>query len=178
MKIFVIGGVSVPDTDAARPGQLSIVASSMKQLGFDIVSRGHDLLVCSPFTSQADPDAVRGAAAALRAAPKATVEFHFPDEPGVVREIDSLTKSLSLDRFDRYPYPAAADESGEIQWLHSWLLAQVSAMDRSEAVIALGGRLGGTASLLLPLAETRRKHILPLTFLGGFMSCSCASGAF
>lgn len=50
---------------------------------------------------------------------------------------------------------------------YAWLLAQLSAMDRSHAIVAIGGKLTGTASLLLPLAEEKRKYILPLTFLGG-----------
>jgi TIR domain len=167
MKIFVIGGVGPPDADADHAQQLSILANSMRQLGRDIVTRGHDLLVCSPFSSSADIDAVRGAAAAFGTHQTSIVEFHAPDVPGVQREIDDLTNKLSLERLHRYCYPPTADESGRVEWTYTWLLAQVSAMDRSAAIIALGGRLDKSASLLLALAESRRKHVLPLTFLNG-----------
>jgi hypothetical protein len=52
-------------------------------------------------------------------------------------------------------------------WIHAWLLAQLCAMERRNALIAIGGKLTGPMSLLLRLAETQRKSILPLRFLRG-----------
>jgi hypothetical protein len=45
-------------------------------------------------------------------------------------------------------------------------------MDQSHAVVAIGGQIDGSASLLLPLTEGRRKPLLPLTFLGGAAALS------
>jgi len=50
---------------------------------------------------------------------------------------------------------------------YAWLLSQTYAMDRSHGAIALGGKVGRSASLLLGLVDVRKKPLLPLTFLGG-----------
>jgi hypothetical protein len=166
MKIFVCGGVSVPDTDADHARQLDLLRRSMQRLGADIVECGHDLVVCSPFSSAADVDAVRGAAKAIMGRRSPTIEFHYPDEAGVRAELDRLIKELSI-RPHQYTYPVTLDESGKVQGPYAWLLPQVSAMDHSQAIIGLGGRSGGAASLLFGIAESRRRTLLPLTFLGG-----------
>jgi hypothetical protein len=49
MKIFVVGGVSIPNTDADHAKQLELLSSSMRRLVKDIISRGYDLVVCNRF---------------------------------------------------------------------------------------------------------------------------------
>jgi hypothetical protein len=139
----------------------------MQTVGKELVSAGHDLVVCGPFPGSADAGAVRGAAEVLRDSEGPVVEFHCPDSPEVLRELTLLTDSFSIKRFQVYSHPLPSDEYGKVEWAHAWLLAQLSAMNRSQAIVALGGKLTGTASLLLALAESQRKHILPFTFLGG-----------
>jgi len=52
VKIFVIGGVTVSETDADYARQSDLLRRSMQHLGADIVHRGHDLVVCSHFDEQ------------------------------------------------------------------------------------------------------------------------------
>ena len=54
MKVFVIGGVTIPKSDPEYQGQLRIVNSSMELFGEGVVSMGHDLVACSPFQGSAD----------------------------------------------------------------------------------------------------------------------------
>lgn len=167
MKIFVIGGVTVPDTDADYTRQSDILRRSMQRLGADIVASGHDLVVCSPFSRTVDVDALRGAAIAIKAGRgNPVIDFHYPDQAGVVAELERLVGELSIQPH-RYPYRVTLDAAGNIQGPYGWLLPQVSAMDRSHVAIGLGGRPGGAASLLFGIAQSRRQPFLPLTFLGG-----------
>jgi hypothetical protein len=67
-----------------------------------------------------------------------------------------------------------------VDWLHpafprddretikqAWLLCQLQALEQADAVVAIGGKISGSASTLLHLAEIRGLPIVPFTFLGG-----------
>jgi NAD(P)-dependent dehydrogenase (short-subunit alcohol dehydrogenase family) len=54
MKIFVIGGVAVPQGHQDHDEQVRLLTSSMERLGSDVVTMGHDLLACSQFEDSAD----------------------------------------------------------------------------------------------------------------------------
>jgi hypothetical protein len=171
MKVFVIGGTSsrspVADTDL----DYQLLATSMEHVGRDLAVRGHDLLVCSPFTGSADIAAVRGAATFLQEGP--TIEFHHPDSEAVRKELQRQIDALGLKRVKTFAYFPLPEETGEPRLSAlAWLLAQLAAMDRSHALIALGGKADASASLLLALAESRHKPVLPLTFLGGAAASS------
>jgi hypothetical protein len=167
LKVFIIGGVSVSEEDREYRAQLTLLGSSMTTLGRCIVEAGHDLLVCSPFPAAADAEAVRGAADALRRRKGALIEFHYPREQNVERELDKLLLSVPPETVRRYFYPTIVDGACNIQWTYSWLTAQLSALDRCQAVIALGGKPSGSASLLLAVAESRRRYVAPMSYLGG-----------
>jgi hypothetical protein len=62
MKIFIIGGVSVLESEVGFPQNRELLGRTMKALGRDLVKRGHDLVLCSPFENSADRDAASGAA--------------------------------------------------------------------------------------------------------------------
>jgi TIR domain len=167
MKIFVIGGTTVPESDNQYPEQRKIVEQVMRRFGKDLLQAGHDLLVCSPFPEAVDIEAVRGAVDALGEQENPVVEFHYPDASTVVRELTRLRESLSLTNVRLFPHPPPTDENSREAWMYAWLLAQLSAMERSNAVVALGGKMTGPSNLLLLLAEGQRKSVLPLSFLGG-----------
>jgi hypothetical protein len=169
MKVFVIGGSSLQESDPDYQTQLGMVEVAMQRVGTDLVSAGHDLLVCSPFPGSADVAAIRGAAGAaeiLGRSDAPVVEFHCPDSAEVQRELTRLTDSLSLEFFRVYSHPLPVDEHGKEQWSHGWLLAQLAAMDRSQSVVSLGGKLTGSASLLLSLAEGSKKAGSAIYLLG------------
>lgn len=166
MKVFVIGGTTVPPDNDKYPKELKILERSMRQLGKDLIGAKHDLLVCSPYLGSADLEAVRGATESVHAKKGINVEFHFPRTESISEEVTRLKETLSIKKAKSFFHLPPADDSIEAL-KYAWLLAQLSAMDRSHAIVAIGGKLTGSASLLLPLAEEKRKQILPLTFLGG-----------
>jgi hypothetical protein len=176
MKVFIIGGLSAQTSEAAEhQEQQALLSASMERIGKDLVLHGHDLLVCSAFEGSADLAAVRGAATALEQNGGPAVEFHYPDSAGVREQIQTLCETLGLRRVERFAYfPLPAAEAPRQLSTHAWLLAQLAAMQRSHSILALGGKPSGSASLLLALAESQHKQILPLTFLGGAAADSFA----
>jgi hypothetical protein len=166
MKVFVIGGTTVPRDSDKYPQELKVLEQSMSRLGKSLVGAGHELLVCSPYPGSADLEAVRGAAQSIRVGKGCKVEFHHPHTKSITEEVIRLKETLSIIKAKSFFHLPPTDNGPEAL-RYAWLLAQISAMDRSHAIVAVGGKPTGPASLLLPLAEEKRKHILPLTFLGG-----------
>ncbi|HEY0761808.1 MAG TPA: toll/interleukin-1 receptor domain-containing protein [Pyrinomonadaceae bacterium] len=166
MRVFVIGGTTVPRTDDEYPKQLKILEQSMRPLGKCLIDSNHELLVCSPYQGSADLEAIRGATQSTNVKRGKHVEFHYPRSASIGTEVTRLTKKFSLKQARSFLHLPPADRSAE-SLKYAWLLAQISAMERSHAILAIGGKRNGPASLLLPLAEEKRRHILPLTILGG-----------
>ena len=173
MKIFIIGGVSVLESEVGFPQNRELLRRTMKALGRDLVKQGHDLLLCSPFENSADHDAARGAADAASERKGAIAEFHYPASPKVADALSRLKETLAPLHVVAVTHPPPADENSKKAWNYAWLLAQLSAMETSHAVVAVGGKLSGPMSFLLPLAEARRKVLLPYRFLEG-----AAAGCF
>jgi hypothetical protein len=173
MKIFVIGGVSIPESQTGFAQQREIVHRTMTGLGHDLIKRGHDLLLCSPFETSVDPYVARGAAAGASERKGGTVEFHHPASAEVSEALGRLKEALDPLHVVSIAHPPPADEKSKEAWKHAWLLSQLSAMEASNAVVAVGGQLSGPMSFLLPLAEARRKVLLPFQFLEG-----AAAGCF
>lgn len=169
MKIFVIGGTSVPSDHRDFNEQMRLLDESMERIGADLVTMGHDLVACSPFAGSADLAAIRGAIKALpqagRSAP--SIEIHCPAVPEVLSSVTALTGPPPHSDFRLLTHPSAAGEHGGLNWEYTWLLSQLAALQASHAVVAIGGKPTGPANLLLSLAVTQSKPILPLAFLGG-----------
>src|SRR5439155_26230495 len=117
--------------------------------------------------ASADEAILRGTAPDLRGRDSPTIELHYPDSANVAREVNALKKALSLTNVKLFAHPLPTGDDHKEEWGYGWLLAQLFAVDRSHAIVAVGGKSTGSANLLLLLAEGRRKPILPLTFLGG-----------
>jgi hypothetical protein len=167
MKVLVVGGTVLKREDSRYESHLSLVRKVGKVLGQAVVSRRHDLLICSPHKGSVDREAALGAAAILSGSRKALIEFHTPELEETQQELKRLTHSLPSHKFKVFRYPISADEGGCPNQTYTWLLSQFNAMSRAQVVLSFGGRVDGAASLLLPIAESQRKSVLPLTFLGG-----------
>ena len=170
MKIFIIGGHVTSDTQF---NHLQIFEHTIKKFSENVQLAGHDILVCSPFKDSADYFAVLGAAnVKVKASTSQIVpiiEFHYPNNPVIDDEVRKLISELKIPttRVKLIGHLSPSDSDGKEAQQYSWLLAQINALDSSNVVFAIGGREEGTASLLLRIAESRRKPILPLRFLGG-----------
>jgi hypothetical protein len=95
------------------------------------------------------------------------IGFYYPSCPSVASQIESILETSSADKVSRFPQAATLDDSGARPTVHDWLVAQLVAMDNCNAIVAMGGKADGAASVLLRLAESAGKPILPFAFLGG-----------
>lgn len=169
MKIFLIGGnvlaADEPDFDLHDQCMRTAAAA----IGKSICMAGHDLLLCSGFPGSADFEAVSTAMKVLTTNAKspARIEFYYPNCMKVASQIESILTASDTKRVSRFPQATTLNESEELPSTYDWLVAQLVAMDSCNAVVALGGKTDGTASVLLRLAESIGKPILPFAFLGG-----------
>lgn len=111
MKIFVIGGATVDESDARYAEEIEIVQQAMQGLGKNLFEAGHDLLVCSPFEGTVDLEAVRGSVSSLRGT--SCVELHYPNSASVREEWTRLKDSLSLAKVRLFPYAPPSDENSK-----------------------------------------------------------------
>lgn len=162
MKTMIIGG----RPDQTNPQDLangSRLLSGISQLVQRLTADGHEIVVCSPFEGSADYAALQGIAESEHAA---KVEFHFPDIEDIRKKVDDWVQRLTNSTVAKFPhYPPETGEPEALQ--HAWLLSQLSALDRCSALISIGGRIGGSTELLLKLAHSRGRLILPLAALKG-----------
>ena len=159
--VYVIGGVTGETNYPAFEGsELGQVCTS---LGDTIARSGAELIVCSPFPDSADHHCVRGY---VQAGAGGRIQFHSPRHESVVTKRRELENMLGENntRFTDYLYPGPEDESS---WAQAWLLCQLQALEYTDVVIAVGGRVSQTAMTLLHLAEARRLPVVPFAFLGG-----------
>jgi hypothetical protein len=168
MNIFVVGGATVKRTDKDFSRQVSALDSPMKAVGRGIIERGHNLLVCSPFSGSADLPAVLGAVESAKLGDIRTprILYHHPNTPETIQKWRELSVNLACPAIQPFRHDALLDEAGN-PGEYGWLLAQLSALDQCHAVVTIGGKTGLTASMLLALAIERQKPILPIPYQGG-----------
>ena len=159
--VYVIGGVT-GETDYNRHERLELQDLCL-QLGRVICEGGAELIVCSPFEDSADAAAVLGY---VRAG-GSRVTFHLPTHDSVEQAFGELQNLLGEHRTSiaKWKWPGPDDEASG--WGPAWALCQIQALDYADVVVAVGGRVDKTASMLLHLAEARRLPVLPLPHMGG-----------
>jgi hypothetical protein len=161
MRYFVIGGI----VDNESQTEKEKFQDSCKIIGQTICQMGHSLVVCSPFQDSADYWVLKGF---TNSKPKngQVIEIHFIDTLNVRTEIEKLETDNKYLRFNKIPYPASTSENTN-SISYSWLLCQLQALESSHVIVAIGGKIDKSANMLLLLAESKRKQVLPLAFLGG-----------
>jgi len=167
MQLFVIGGL-VRDSGLDLISQKSILRRTMQLFGRQAAQAGHSLSSCSPYDGSADVEVLSGWVAGSKKSKNhgANVELHFPDDTEISKAIVELQSKLKLHA-KLFRHPSSRDADNQINLVHSWLLAQLSAMERCSAIVTIGGNLGGSANLLLQLASSKRTPTLALGHIGG-----------
>lgn len=166
MRVFVIGGV----TSASEKPQ--VLERAGREIGKTAAKAGHSLVLCSPFEDAIDRHVLRGAAEGARHFDLSpSVEFIYVDTPDVSLALSELQRAVHV-AVARRPQAPPAIQEGSIEdqregMKYSWLLCQLKALESCHGVIALGGRLAGSMNMLLALAESKKKPVLPLPRFGG-----------
>lgn len=168
MRVLVIGGVPV---DGNAPPQRQALTQFAGQLVPGLLAAGHQLVVCSPFEGSIDVEILRAVSVfdvsgQARAVADAVV-IHHPHEPSVEEAVASRVQELSLLGVRTFRHPLLQGDDGAVRWSETWLLSQLAALDQADAVVACGGKPDGAATLLLRLAEARRRPVLPFSYLDG-----------
>ena len=115
--------------------------------------------MCSPFPGSTDLEVVRGAVnAGLEA-----VEIHYPSDPEVREQVATIAREFGVE-FKEFVHPHM-ERFDERSKSYAWLLAQLAAFDARDVIVAAGGRLGGSASMLLRQAEAKQRLTVPLGHL-------------
>lgn len=162
-SVFVIGGITdeTKDQDAEQP---RLHNASLK-LGRTLAKAGAQLVICSPFPDSTDYYTAMGFA---EGSGKGVIHIHSPNHPKVIEKRRLFGETLGREGLViqdwNYPGPEKDDSDS---WFQAWLLAQLQALERVDAVVALGGKVSKTANTLLHLAEARGLPIVPFAFLGG-----------
>jgi nucleoside phosphorylase len=161
-SVFVLGGVTRDDPDGGfEQAELPHVC---QEIGAAVARSGADLVVCSPFPDAMDVHTVFGY---VWSGSGRAVHFHHPNHPRVKQKLAELLDRFRPDhdvRIVTWDYPAPEDDKS---WEQAWLLCQMQALERAEAVITVGGRPDRTANTILHLAELKQKIVVPFAFLGG-----------
>ncbi len=166
MKVFIIGGTTIKRGIPGYEGEVQVLKKSMEALGVELVSHGHEVVVCSPFPDSADFHILHGITTRSKDShPK--VSIHYPELPEVEAALKDLLSALGLSNVRRFPCSVGHDSAAPEALQYAWLFAQLNAMDSSAGIIIIGGKPSGSLNLLLRLASARNKGVLPLTFLGG-----------
>ncbi|PED91589.1 hypothetical protein CON43_01165 [Bacillus cereus] len=165
MRYFVIGGLVGRDLKCET--EKKKFENACVRIGQTICDLGHSLVVCSPFKDSADYWVLEGFKKNI---PKENqvVEFHFVDSESVREEVEKLEEKLYPLRIIKIPStPSPKNLENFKSNSYSWLLCQLQALESCQKIIAIGGKLDGSANMLLLFAESKRKQIIPLSFLGG-----------
>lgn len=140
------------------------------RIGQFLYDSGHSLIICSPFKDSADYWVLKGFIKG-DLSENQTIELYFVDNDTVQNEIKKIESELGSKRINKIPHPAPKlDHEKSIRY--SWLLCQLEALETCHFIIAVGGKIDGSANMLLLLAESKGKLIVPLSFLGGAASQS------
>jgi nucleoside phosphorylase len=160
-SVFVIGGITgeTADPDSEK---LRLEVACLK-LGRTLANAGAQLIVCSPFRDSADFYTIVGYSGGRG---EGLIQLHSPMHPKVAEKREQLAATVGREglKILDWQYPGPDNDEA---WPQAWLLAQLQALEKADAVIAVGGKVSKTASTLLHLAEARSLTIVPFAFLGG-----------
>lgn len=162
MKIMILGGIPRNGAPKDRKSHAGCLDGISKLAG-ELAQRGHELILCSPFEGSADHAALLGIEAQHGVA---RIEFHFPDVGHIRKEVENWLERIPESRIELFPHHPPASEDPEAL-KYSWLLSQLNALDRASALVSIGGNVGASAELLLKLAHSRGRLVVPLTSLRG-----------
>lgn len=162
-SVFVIGGITDETND--RDAELPRLHNASLKLGGTLANAGAQLLICSPFPDSTDYYTAMGYAESKG---KLVIHFHSPNHAKVIEKRRVFSETLGRNGLviHDWSYPGPEKDDAD-SWFQAWLLAQLQALERADAVIVLGGKVSETANTLLHLAEARSLPIVPFAFLGG-----------
>lgn len=167
MKILILGGITDYnlDEDSIKNQKLSL-SIIIEKLSGDLLDNGHEILVCSPFDDSADFYAITHFKT-VKQIHQNKLHIYYPETSEIKEKLENVLKTNSIKNAKKFPCKFVPTDKNENNNQYSWLVAQISALDASSGVILVGGKNSGALNLLLKIAESKNKTILPISYIGG-----------
>lgn len=163
MKCLIIGGTGCENVISLE--QKEQFKNECIKIGQFISREGHSLIICSPFEDSADYWVLKGYS---EVDSNNKVEIHYIETEPVKSKIAELESELDSNKMIKIQHLILSnDEQNSNCIRYSWLLCQLEALETCHFIIAIGGKIDGVANMLLLLAESKRKIVIPLTYFGG-----------
>lgn len=167
MRVFIIGQKIINDNNSNE------FCDFCQELGKGFANKNIDLIVCSPFPNSADAEIVKGIK--NNATNYISLEIHYPDAEDIeehwhdlLEDLDEKMKIVKIRHQAPYVKDWKTPSKDEIQTIkYAWLYSQIQAINNSDFVVVIGGKLEGASNLLVRIAEAQGKRIIPLSKFGG-----------
>ena len=144
MKLMILGSVSGKDEEG-----FEILC---RDIASTLVELDATLIICSLFEDSADYYVF---IYFLKKSEK--VELYYFESVEVREQITKVIKdSISIQLIP------CLDENSKLDIRNAYLFCQINAIKQVDGIIAIGGKVDGSANLLLHLAELNKKLIIPL----------------
>lgn len=152
MRCFVIGSF------IGEEKSKGLFIEDCKKIGKALVELEVTLLICSLFEDSIDYYVASGFLDGYEERLVGNIEIFYP-------ELESVKEKVSSSFFNNISKNPVIALGNDIT--HSWLFAQLQALDSSDLVITMGGKTNASADMLLRLAEGKNKKIIPFKFWKG-----------
>lgn len=160
MKCFVIGGLS-KNKDNLSCEEIGEFQNDCKEIGKSIVERGDSLIICSPFEESADYWVLQGFLSKGMNKIKSKVIIVNYDEGTINKETERVIKGIDNNIIEINKCKDLGSRK------YSWLFCQLKALECCDYVVAIGGNKEGSSQMLLALAQSSQKIIIPLSIWDG-----------
>lgn len=158
MRVFIIG--SFKDLINISSEQFS---DYCYKLGKELAKYPIELVLCSPYEDSSDKQVFNGIIESDIV--KLQINVICPNDENTPNKWETLFKANA--NIKHFIEKLGYDETIENNQQFSWLYTQIQALSACDIVFVIGGRLEGSANLLLRIAEAEDKNVIPLYQLGG-----------
>lgn len=168
LRVFIVGGEvdeSPSDFDWREFG---------RRIGLLIGKSEHKAVLCSYHDSSLDYHVLTGISESNSLTKKQKVIVHHPESPFISDSWHKLVSKLNIlePEYNSYESIKFIDEvAGKILdrdlMQRAYLLSQLQALNESDAMVVVGGKIDGSAIMTISLAIKKDMPILPLPFFGG-----------
>lgn len=145
MKIMILGSMIGEDKDGFE--------TLCKNIALTLIEIDATLIICSLFEDSADYYVFKEFIKKSK-----RVELHYFDSVNVQEQIRKVIK----DNYEIKLIPYL-DENSRLDIRDAYLFCQINAIRQVDRIITIGGKVDGSANLLLHIAELNKKLIIPFT---------------
>jgi hypothetical protein len=148
MKVMIIGSI--------LDGKKEEFAVTCHNIAKVLLEMKATLIICSLFQDSADYLIYKEFCKTSN-----NIELHFLNVQSVRERIKDVKVSSKIKLF-RY-----LDDRCKLDSRDAYLFCQINAIKQADMIIAVGGKLNGSANMLLYIAEMNKKPVIPLVMYEG-----------